>query len=339
MHTALYPLAVRGERQRQGLSGGDLECPSDKAYRASVITLGQAAQSRARGGSHSGKGLERDSLGGIDARMRPPRSGFAPMKLRPQFACFGLILLPALCLGQSIFDGTWRPDPQKPSPDQPPDEVILMSAQYECRSCKPAYKIAADGKDHEIKNNSYYDSLSVSIVDDHTVVKTAKKGGTTVANIKETVSIDGGSRTQVQSVVGMAPRSVEFARTFSRISPGPSGSHALSGTWRELQADLVNHEEDTTYKIHNNTLDMSDGFGRSFSARLDGAEASYKGDPHFTSVSVKMVDSRTIEESDLKDGKIVKICTWTIRPDGRTMHVRFDDTKGHIQEQDGRRVR
>lgn len=213
-----------------------------------------------------------------------------------------------------------------------------MGGQYECQSCNPPTKIAADGKDHEVKGSPYYDTLNVSIVDGHTVIKTAKKGGMNVANIKEIVSTDGSSRTQVQTVVGMAPRSFDFARTFSRITAGPSGSHVLSGTWRELQADLVNHEEDTTYKVSNNTLSMSDRFGRSFSAKLDGTESPYRGDPEFTSVSLKMIDSRTIEESDLKDGKVAKICTWTIRPDGKTMHVRFDDTKGHIQEQDGHRV-
>jgi hypothetical protein len=39
-----------------------------------------------------------------------------------------------------------------------------------------------------------------------------------------------------------------------------------------------------------------------------------------------------------KDGKIVKISLWSVRPDGKTMHVRFDDTHGHVQEQDGHKV-
>jgi hypothetical protein len=47
--------------------------------------------------------------------------------------------------------------------------------------------------------------------------------------------------------------------------------------------------------------------GRSFSAQLDGTEAPYNGSDEFTSVSLKMVDGHTIEESDKKDGKVVKI--------------------------------
>jgi hypothetical protein len=30
----------------------------------------------------------------------------------------GVMILSPLCVAQSIFDGTWRPDPQKPTPGQ-----------------------------------------------------------------------------------------------------------------------------------------------------------------------------------------------------------------------------
>ena len=43
-------------------------------------------------------------------------------------------------------------------------------------------------------------------------------------------------------------------------------------------------------------------------------------------------------ESDKKGGKVVKISRWSVGPDGKTMHVRFDDTQGHVQEQTGHKV-
>lgn len=55
-------------------------------------------------------------------------------------------------------------------------------------------------------------------------------------------------------------------------------------------------------------------------------------------MSLKVIDKNTIEESDKKDGKIVKISLWSVGPDGKTMHVRFDDTHGHVQEQDGHKM-
>ncbi|MGH8217267.1 MAG: hypothetical protein ACREUT_01665 [Steroidobacteraceae bacterium] len=87
-----------------------------------------------------------------------------------------------------------------------------------------------------------------------------------------------------------------------------------------------------------NTLSMSDQMGRSFSAKLDGTRARYKGDPEFTDVAVKQIDSRTIVETDMNADHVVKIAIWSVSADAKTMHVRFDDTKGHIQEQDGRKV-
>jgi hypothetical protein len=42
--------------------------------------------------------------------------------------------------------------------------------------------------------------------------------------------------------------------------------------------------------------------------------------------------------STLGIGKVVKIDRWSVDPDGRTMHVRFDNTKGFVQEQTGHKV-
>jgi hypothetical protein len=90
--------------------------------------------------------------------------------------------------------------------------------------------------------------------------------------------------------------------------------------------DVSNHAEDTIFKIHGDTLSMSDRLGRSYSAKLDGTESPYNGSEEFTHVSVKLIDSHTIEELDKRDGKVMKINRWSVDPGGRTMHVRFDNT-------------
>ena len=102
--------------------------------------------------------------------------------------------------------------------------------------------------------------------------------------------------------------------------------------------DVSNHAEDTIFKVDGETLEMSDRMGRSFSAKLDGTEAPYNGSDEFTSVSLKVIDSHTIEESDKKGGTVVKISRWNVLPDGKTMHVRFDNTQGFVQEQTGHKV-
>lgn len=259
--------------------------------------------------------------------------------MKRQLQMVALLFIPVQCLAQTAFIGTWRPDPQKPGPNEQSTVVELIDGQYECKSCMPPYRVKADGQDHAVSGAANFDTMSVTIADKRTVLKIARKGGQTTAQIKDMVVKDGRKLIETQTIYGMAAHPFDMAREFVRIAPGPHRSHQVSGQWRLVQTDLVNHEEDTTYAFSGNTLTMSDHFGRSFSAKLDGTQAPYRGDPEFTAVSVKLLDSRTIEESDWNGGKVVKICTWTVRPDGNTMHVRFDDTNGHIQEQEGRRVR
>jgi hypothetical protein len=250
----------------------------------------------------------------------------------------GLTSFSSLGMSQSVFSGTWRPDPQTFSPTRKPDVIELLNDLYDCQTCTPPYKIKADGLDQAISGSPYYDTLRIAPVDERTVVKTARKAGMTVAETKIVVSADGRTLTEVQTMYDMAPRPIEFTSHSTRTSPGARGSHLISGGWRMTDGDVSNHAEDTIFKVTGNTLAMSDRMGRSFSATLDGAEAPYKGSDEFTTVSLKMIDAHTIEESAKRDGKVVKISTWSVGPDGRSMHVRFDDTKGHVQEQTGRKV-
>ncbi len=250
----------------------------------------------------------------------------------------GSLLLPALCFAQSAFDGTWRPDPQRPS--HPKTEIaVLGDGEYECPTCTPPYKAKADGHDQPLQGNPYFDTINIVVVDEHTITKTGKKDGRVVADTRVTVSADGAAKTEVQTIIGMAPVPIELTSKFSRVSAGKPGSHPVSGGWQMMEMDVSNHVEDTTFKVSGGALAMIDRMGRSFTAKLDGTPAPYKGNDEFNGVSLKLIDARTIEESDLHDGKVVKISRWTLSPDGQTMHARFDDTHGHIQEQDGHKVK
>jgi hypothetical protein len=248
-----------------------------------------------------------------------------------------MMLLPALGLAQSAFDGTWRPDPQRPS-HQEPESVLLARGQYECASCKPPYKVQADGKDHPIAGNPYYDTLKIAIIDDHTITKTAKKNGKAGMETKVTVAADGAGKTEVQTLNDVAPVPIELTAKYQRTGAAAPGSHRVSGGWQMIEFDVSNHAEDTLFEVSDGALSMSDKMGRSFTAKFDGTPAPYEGSEEFNGVSLKLIDERTIEESDLHDGKVVKISRWALSPDGQTIHARFDDTHGHIQEQDGHRV-
>ncbi len=260
------------------------------------------------------------------------------MKRVSALACVGLLSLSSLCVAQSVFNGTWRPDPQIYSPTRKPDVFDLANGMYRCQTCTPPYTIKADGQDHAISGNPYYDILNITVVGDRSVKKIAKKSGKTVVESEMVVSDDRQTLTERQTIYFAAPRPIEFTTHSSRASVGSAGTHEISGTWRMTDGDVSNHAEETIFKVTGDTLAMSDRMGRSFSAKLNGTEAPYNGIDEFTGVSLKMLDDHTIEESDRRDGNVVKISRWTVSKDGKTMHVRFDDTHGHVQEQTGRKV-
>ncbi len=253
-------------------------------------------------------------------------------------ALLGFIAFASAGMAQSAFDGTWRPDPQVFPPTRKPDVAELIGGVYRCQTCVPPYQIKADGSDQPVSGNPQYDTVSVKVIDDRTILKIGKRGGRIAFESKSVVSPDGKSKTDDQTIYGVAARPIEVTVHLTRVSAGPEGSHLVSGGWRATDLDLTNHAEDTIFKVVGDTLSMSDRMGRSFSAKLDGTEAPYRGSDEFTSVSLKLIDAHTLEESDKKDGRVVKISRWSIDPDGRTMHARFDDTHGHVQQQTGHKV-
>jgi hypothetical protein len=240
--------------------------------------------------------------------------------------------------GSSVFDGTWRPDPQRPGPDLPPEDLLLSDGVYACTGCEPPYRIPADGRDHPVAGSARFDTVAITVLDDATVRRVLRKGGEVVVDAITVIDAAGNSKTETQSIADRPPRPFRFAISSQRTGPRPAGGHALSGRWRIDQMDLVDHQEDTRYRIVDGVLSMADGFGRSFDARLDGTPAPYWGDARYTSVSVRSIDETTIEERDLDGDVTVLLLVWRVDPDRGTMHVRFDDLHGHVMEQDGRRL-
>jgi hypothetical protein len=238
----------------------------------------------------------------------------------------------------SPFDGTWRPDPQRPGPDREPDVLELVDGVYACDSCEPPYRVAADGLDHPVPGQPAFDTISITVVDERTVRKISRRGGDVVDSLI-VVSADGDTKVETQTRTGTVAHPYVFRIESTRLSAGAPGGHAVSGRWRAVEMDLVNHEEDTVYAVVDGTFHMRDGFGRSFAAALDGSIAPYHGDTQFSSVSVTRIDERTIEERDRLGDDVVFVARWHVDPDGETMHVRFDDGHGHVMEQTGHRLR
>src|SRR2546430_1333852 len=106
-----------------------------------------------------------------------------------------LLLSPVASLAQSPFDGTWIIDT---GTNQPPQKLTLYSlAKGQFRGPDWATSVKADGNDQQVPANGYWDTISVRIVDDHTVELIYKKAGKIMFNEVNTVSLDGNTLTQV----------------------------------------------------------------------------------------------------------------------------------------------
>ena len=77
----------------------------------------------------------------------------------------------------STVDGTWKADLSTVQIDSKPDVFLVKDGKYSCSTCTPPLTLAADGAFHPVTGRPYADQMSVKVVDDHTVTRTAQKGG------------------------------------------------------------------------------------------------------------------------------------------------------------------
>ena len=237
------------------------------------------------------------------------------------------LLMPTLTMAQSVFDGTWKADLTSAKFPQKPDEYLLKDGTYDCETCAPPIQVKADGRDQKVAGHPYYDTVSIKVVDERTIEEVDKKNGKTVATSKTWVSPDGNtlmfefsdsSATNADPVTGKGSE--------TRVSKGPAGSHAISGSWRMAKLESLSENGLLiTYKVTGDSLTMSTMNGQGYTAKLDGTEAPYKGDPGTTSVSVKKISDNALEETDKRDGKVISVARLTASADGKTMKIAIDD--------------
>lgn len=239
----------------------------------------------------------------------------------------GVCLIPSLAMAQSAFDGTWKIDLHRVQMPKKPDVILLQNDMYQCKTCSPAISVKADGEDHNVTGHPYFDMIAIKVVDDHTVQETAKKAGKVVSTSTTTVAADGktasfdftdSSNSNAEPVTGSG--------TMTRVAKGPAGSHAISGSWRTTTVNNVSDNGLTmTYKVEGDSLHMSSPTGQSYSAKMDGTEAPYMGDPGTTSVSVKQLAKNILQETDKRDGKVISVAKMTVAADGKSMTIAVED--------------
>lgn len=249
------------------------------------------------------------------------------MKKVLRFGLLTTLLMPALALAQSAFEGTWKIDLNKAEFPKKPDVFLLQDGMYHCKTCVPPFDVKADGQDHKVTGHPYYDTVSITVVDDRTIEESEKKDGKTVITSKTSVAPDGQTATfEFTDASATNAEPVKGNGESTRVEKGPAGSHAISGSWRTTKMSSISDNGLLfTYKVDGQMMTMTTPTGQSYNAKLDGTDAPYTGDPGISSVSVKLLGKETLEESDKRDGKVISIARSTLAADGKTMNVKITD--------------
>jgi hypothetical protein len=240
--------------------------------------------------------------------------------------CLVLFVFGAIvAFGQSAFDGTWKGDPQS-AEFKGNDKYSLQDGMYRCDTCVPKIAVKADGQDHGVSGSPYIDTTNVQEMNDHTVQITSKKNGKQVGSTKLTASEDGKTLTTEWSFVAESGKEGSGKTVSERVGEATAGGNKISGTWKPGKVEDVSANVITIiFETTADGLSMSDPIGDSYTAKFDGKDYPYKGDPGITSVSLKKIDANTIEETDKRNGKVTAVVHMTVSGDGKTMKFLITD--------------
>ena len=240
---------------------------------------------------------------------------------------------PLAATAQSVFDGTWKTDIKTIDYPAKPVTFDIKGGMYECKTCAFKAVVKADGKDQKIIGNPYADSMAVKIIDEFHVEVTSKKAGKVVSQNKFAVSTDKNS--MLRESTNNSPNNAEVVKgvtSYARVAYDKTGTNQLSGSWRAQKADkITDNGLKVTYQSEGAMMNMSQPTGELYSAKTDGTDTPYKGDPGVTSVSVK-VKKNVLEENYKRDGKPVSMAKMEVDASGKKARV---DWINHLTKTNG----
>jgi hypothetical protein len=240
-----------------------------------------------------------------------------------------LLFFTATAFAQSPFDGTWVSDVGAAQFSKKPHTYVLEKGMYTCSTCVPKISVKADGKDQAVSGSNYFNMVAIHEVDANTTEEVFKKDGKTMYKDTMMVSADGKTLTdKFEDDSENTP--VTGEEILSRLSKGPAGSHAISGSWRtEKMANMSSNGLTITLQSTPNGMKMSDNNGQSYDVKFDGKFYPIQGDPGNTMISLKTVDANTMEETDKRNDKVVYTAHITVSADGKKITY-----AGHDKETD-----
>ena len=229
-----------------------------------------------------------------------------------------LLLLATAALAGIGFDGTWKTNVESLKTTGKPMVLLLTGGAYTCVFCNPPYSVKADGAEHKVTGQAYFDTVEVKVTGPNSAEIVLKRGSKELVRFSDTVSADGTTLTsKVTNHVGAQTETDEF--TAKRVAAAPADSHPLSGSWVEQQ-HVAGEQRPVQYRMTAEGFQMR-GNGQSYDAKFDGKEYPVAGDPSKITVSLRKIDVATVEETDHRQGKVVDEIRLELAKDGNAITV------------------
>ena len=244
-------------------------------------------------------------------------------------ASFAALVAATPVAAQTMFDGTWKIDVSSAQLPSKPFGWTLSGGSFNCTLCTTPYRVPADGAFHKVAGQPYWDEVAVQVVNPRSIKTTYKKGGKVTDTVVRTLSADG-KTSSWQEMDTSAPNGkvVEASGKSIRVSTGPKGSHAMSGSWRAGPVDSVSDEGLTmSIKTEGKTVSMTTPAGYDYTAIIGGPAVPVAGDLANTKAALAMPKPNTLIETDSQDGKTVSVLTLVAQPGGKRIVATAFDTK------------
>ncbi|KQS03695.1 hypothetical protein ASG11_05095 [Sphingomonas sp. Leaf357] len=218
--------------------------------------------------------------------------------------------VPAHAAGQ--IDGTWKADTATAKLSTKPDVFVVKDGVYDCTSCTPPYKIAADGQPHPVAGRDYWDAAAVTVLDASTLEWKRFRKGVLVGTTKVAASNDGRMLTYTSVSADNASGKTTTSTSMSkRVGTAPVGGHAASGSWVAVNDGAQIAEENLTATITTSgkAVTLTLGTGEHYTAELGGPKVAFMGDKANAMVALTKAGGGFVE-TDYVGGKAVGTYTY-----------------------------
>jgi hypothetical protein len=241
-----------------------------------------------------------------------------------------LLAAPTLCMAGSPFAGTWVIKPELTTYGVFTLNFKIEKGVYKRTGCVNPIAVPADGADHEVNNEGYFDSIRIRVLGRNRVEITQKAAQRVTWMGVYTVSPDQ-RRMTLAFNDNRAPETVTGELRYTRQGDVVAGGHAASGEWLpDKLSKLSPSGLRITFNDTDNGIAMSASDGRRFDAKFDRQEHPLLGDVEGATVRLGRIGADTIQIGMRQGRSVAQLSRATVSADGRSMTLIEVDENCHI---------